>query len=55
LEDKMRDLRERIHQREMEIEEVHQQESLVSEAATDLRKQIHDVDDTLDRYWAEDE
>jgi hypothetical protein len=55
LEDKIRDLRERIHQRAIEIEEVHQQESLVSEAATDLRKQIHDVDDTLDRYWAEDE
>jgi hypothetical protein len=55
LEDKIRDLRERIRQRAIEIEEVHQQESLASEAATDLRKQIHDVEDTLDRYWAEDE
>jgi hypothetical protein len=55
LEDKIRDLRERIHQRAMEIKEVHQQESLVLEAATDLKKQIRDVDETLDRYWAEDE
>jgi predicted nucleic acid-binding Zn-ribbon protein len=55
LEDKIRDLRERIHQRAIEIKEVHQQESLISEAAIDLRKQIHDVDDTLNRYWAEDE
>jgi hypothetical protein len=55
LEDKIRDLRERIHQRAIEIKEVHQQESLALEAATDLRKQIRDVDETLDRYWAEDE
>jgi hypothetical protein len=55
LEDKMRDLRERIHERAMETNGVHQKESIASEAATDLRKQICDVDETLDRYWADDE
>jgi hypothetical protein len=39
----------------MKTEEVHQKESIASEAATDLRKQIRDVDETLDRYWAEDD
>jgi hypothetical protein len=52
LEDKIRDLRERIQQRAVETKEVHQRESVVSEAAIDLRKQIRDVDETLDRYWA---
>jgi hypothetical protein len=55
LEDKIRDLRERIDQRGVETKAVHQKESIVSEAATDLRKQIHDVDEKLDRYWAEDD
>jgi hypothetical protein len=55
LEDMIRDLRERIHQRAMETKEVHQKESIASEAATDLRKQIRDVDETLDRYWAQDD
>jgi hypothetical protein len=55
LEDKIRDLRERIHQRATEAKEVHQKESVASEAAIDLRKQIRDVDETLDRYWAEDD
>jgi hypothetical protein len=54
-EDKIRDLHERIHQRAMKTEEVHEKESIASEAATDLRKQIRDVDETLDRYWAEDD
>jgi hypothetical protein len=55
LEEKIRDLREVISQRATETKEVHQQESLALEAATDLRKQICDVDEALDRYWAEDE
>jgi hypothetical protein len=55
LENKIRDLRERIHQRVMETKEVHQKESIASEAATDLKKQICDVNETLDRYWAEDD
>jgi hypothetical protein len=55
LEDKIRDLREKMHQRAMETKEVHQKESVASEAAINLRKQIRDVDETLDRYWAEDD
>jgi hypothetical protein len=55
LEDKIRDLREKMHQRAMETKEVHQKECVASEAAIDLRKQIRDVDETLDRYWAEDD
>jgi hypothetical protein len=55
LEDKIRDLREKMHQRTMETKEVHQKESVASEATIDLRKQIRDVDETLDRYWAEDD
>jgi hypothetical protein len=39
----------------METEQVHQKESIVSEAASDLRKQIRDVDEKLDQYWAEDD
>jgi chromosome segregation ATPase len=55
LEDKIRELREKMHQRATETKEVHQKESVASEAAIDLRKQIRDVDETLDRYWAEDD
>jgi hypothetical protein len=55
LEDKIRDLREKMHQRAMETKEVHQKESVASEATIDLRKQVRDVDETLDRYWAEDD
>jgi hypothetical protein len=44
-----------MHQRTMETKEVHQKESVASEATIDLRKQIRDVDETLDRYWAEDD
>jgi chromosome segregation ATPase len=52
LEDKIRDLREKIHQRATETKEVQQKECVASEAAIDLRKQIRDVDETLNRYWA---
>lgn len=55
LEDKIQALRERIRQRVTETEEVLQKESIASEAASDMRKQIRDVDENLDRYWAEDD
>jgi hypothetical protein len=55
LEDKIRDLRESMHQRAMETKEVYQKESIASEVANDLRKQIHDVDEALNRYWAEED
>jgi predicted nucleic acid-binding Zn-ribbon protein len=55
LEDEIQDLRERIYQRATEIKKVHQKESIATEAATDLRTQIYDVDEKLNRYWAEDD
>jgi hypothetical protein len=55
LEDKIQALRERIREQATETEQVHQKESIASEAASDLRKQIHDIDEKLDQYWAEDD
>jgi hypothetical protein len=55
LQDKIQALRERIREQATETEQVHQKESIVSEAASDLRKQIRDVDEKLDQYWAEDD
>lgn len=55
LEKKIQTLRERIRQGETESEWVHQKESVASEAVSDLREQIRDVDEKLHRYWAEDD
>lgn len=55
LRDKIQALRERIREQATETEQVHQKESIASEAASDLRKQIRDVDEKLDQYWAEDD
>lgn len=54
LQDKIQALRERIREQATETEQVHKKESIASEAADDLRKQIHEVDEKLDQYWAED-
>ena len=55
LQEKIQALSERIREQATETEQVHQEESIASEAASDLRKQIRDIDEKLDQYWAEDD
>jgi hypothetical protein len=55
LQEKIQALREKIREQATETEQVQQNESIASEAAINLRKQIRDVDEKLDRYWAEDD
>jgi hypothetical protein len=55
IKDRMQALRERMREQATETEQVHQKECIASEAASDLRKQIHDIDEKLDQYWAEDD
>jgi chromosome segregation ATPase len=55
LQEKIQALSERIREQATETEQVHQEENMASEAASDLRKQIRDVDEKLAQYWAEDD
>jgi septal ring factor EnvC (AmiA/AmiB activator) len=55
LQEKIQALSERIREQATETEQVHQEENKASEAASDLRKQIRDIDEKLDQYWAEDD
>lgn len=55
LQEKIQALSERIREQATETEQVDQEENMASEAASDLRKQIRDIDEKLDQYWAEDD
>jgi hypothetical protein len=55
LQEKIQALNERIREQATETEQVHREENMASEAASDLRKQIRDIDEKLDQYWAEDD
>jgi hypothetical protein len=55
LQDKIQALSERIREQATETEQVHQEESMASEEASDLGQQIRDIDEKLNQYWAEDD
>jgi predicted nucleic acid-binding Zn-ribbon protein len=54
LQDNIQVLSERIREQATETEQVHQEESMASEEASDLGQQIRDIDEKLNQYWAED-
>jgi len=55
LENQARILRENIEKQAKESETIRGEEAIASKAASDLEKQVREIDKKLEQYWAEDD